>query len=303
MATIETLDLRSIEELAGFQACAELQRVTWGDDFAELVPPSLLMVCQKIGGLVAGAFGPGHELLGFVFGMAGFREDRPIHWSHMLAVRPDARGRGLGRGLKLHQRRTLLERGTDVAFWTFDPLVSRNAHLNLNRLGAVVAGYERDLYGTETNSPLHGLGGTDRFVVRWDLRSQRVRRAVDGEIPVDAADYRDAPVVTLPERRGDGRHGDDSPFQPPFPFEPRVLVEIPRDVQALKRGDPDRVVRWRSLTGAALPWYLGRGYTVEGLLPAPDGEHSRYALRTRGDEPDGREGATPEGREGPDRDD
>lgn len=282
METSDAPQFRTVDDQAGYLACVELQKSTWGEDFAELVPPSVLNVARKIGGLLVGAFDPGDEMLGFVFGLAGLRDDRPIHWSHMLAVRPGARGRGLGRRLKLEQRARLLERGVDVALWTFDPLVSRNAHLNLNRLGATITAYEPDLYGTRTNSPLHGEGGTDRFVVRWELGGERARRAAQGEMPVDAAAYGDAPVVT-PGGRGERTDGDASPWEPPFPSPTRVLVEIPRDVQGLKRSDPERVHRWRRLTRAALPWYLERGYRIEGLLPSPGGDRFRYALRTPDD--------------------
>jgi predicted GNAT superfamily acetyltransferase len=286
MTSAPTPEFRPIDDQAGYRACVEVQRATWGEEFAELVPPSVLMVARKIGGLLAGAYGREGQLLGFVFGMAGLREGRPIHWSHMLAVRPGVRGAGLGRRLKLHQRERLLERGVEVVLWTYDPLVSRNAHLNLNRLGAAVTAYEQDLYGTETNSPLHEGGGTDRFVVRWELESERTRRAVEGERPVTAAGWAEAPVVGPDGGRG---AREASPGRrPPFPSADRVLVEIPSDVQAVKRTDPVEARRWRRLTRAALPWYLDRGYRVEGLLPAPDGDRYRYALRDPGSGPDAR---------------
>lgn len=278
MTPLDSIIVRSIEDQAGYRACLELQRATWGEEFTELVPTSLLRVTQRIGGLLEGAFGPGDELLGFVLGFAGRRDGRPLHWSHMLAVRPRVRGRGLGRLLKLHQRERLLERGLEVACWTYDPLVSRNAHLNLNRLGVRVTGYESDMYGTHTNSPLHGTGGTDRFTVRWELDSERVRRAVGGEPPTCVEDYADAPVLA-PDRSV----GPESAL----PAAPRVLMEIPADVQSLKESDPDRVVSWRRFTRAILPWYLDRGYQVEGLLAAPDDDRYRYALRAPGTEPDG----------------
>lgn len=277
MTSLDSLSVRPIEDQAGYRACLELQRTTWGEECTELVPTSLLMVTRKIGGVLAGAFGADDQLLAFILGFAGQRDGRPIHWSHMLAVHPRARGRGLGRLLKLHQRKRLLERGIEVAYWTYDPLVSRNAHLNLNRLGVRVVGYESDMYGTRTNSSLHGPGGTDRFTVRWELDSERVRRIVSGQPPTRAEDYADAPVLAP------GHSGGPAS---PFPAAPRVLMEIPADVQSLKESDRDMVMSWRQLTRAVLPWYLDRGYQVEGLLAAPDEDRYRYALRAPGGEPE-----------------
>ena len=75
-------------------------------------------------------------MLGFVFGMTGVQDGRLVHWSDLLAVRPEARDRGLGRRLKLYQRSLVAELGVTRMLWTYDPLVARNAHLNLNALGA-----------------------------------------------------------------------------------------------------------------------------------------------------------------------
>ena len=100
-----------------------------------------------------------------MFGITGVQEGQLVHWSHMLAVERAYRDHGLGRRLKECQRELLRELGVDTIYWTFDPLVARNAHLNLNRLGTTVREYVPDMYG-DTGSPLHTFG-TDRFVVAW----------------------------------------------------------------------------------------------------------------------------------------
>ena len=178
----EAFDFRALDTLEACRECVELQKETWGEDFVDRVPASLLLVVHEAGGLVAGAFDSGDRLAGFVFSLVGRREGVPIHWSHMLAVRRDVRGRGLGRALKLHQRERVLADGIGSVWWTFDPLVAANAHLNFARLGAEAVHYAENLYGTETGSPLHGQS-TDRLVLRWRLESPRTRSALAGRPP------------------------------------------------------------------------------------------------------------------------
>jgi predicted GNAT superfamily acetyltransferase len=152
-------------------ACVRMQRDTWGAEWGELVPRSILIVSQKLGGIVAGAFDEQDTMVGFVFGMTGLVGGEVVHWSDMLAVAPGARDRGVGRALKAFQRDAVLAMGIPTMFWTYDPLVARNAHLNLNVLGAEVTEYVTDMYGA-SDSPLHLGVGTDRFIVRWRLDGQ-----------------------------------------------------------------------------------------------------------------------------------
>ncbi|MGH7545402.1 MAG: GNAT family N-acetyltransferase, partial [Gemmatimonadota bacterium] len=139
-------------------------------------------------------------------------------------------------------------------YWTFDPLVARNAHLNLNRLGAEIAEYVPDMYGADTGSELHSGMGTDRFVVTWHLRSRRVEAAL-ADRPPDDAPFPDAALVT------DDARPDADP----------VRVEIPADIQAMKAESRERARRWRVTTRRALLHYLGRGYRVVTLLRDEDG--------------------------------
>ena len=251
-----------IRDLANLRELAEAVRIqveTWGQGFTELVPAAILLVSQKIGGVSAGAFGPDGRLLGFVFGMTGVRRERLVHWSDMLAVRPGAQGRHLGEALKQYQRACCRERGVATMHWTFDPLVARNAHLNLNRLGAAVDEFVPDMYGSGTNSPMHGVLGTDRFVASWPVSEE------PAPMPSDRSLLADAPVVG-------GATGDSPSSSAPLPGAPAVAVRIPRDFQALLDGDLERARAWRASARRAFLHYLTRGYRVTAFVPDPEGD-------------------------------
>jgi len=254
---IEIRDLRTHEE---YRACVALQKETWGESFSECVPPSILMVTQKIGGVVAGAFDREGRLLAFVFGMTGVRKGRLVHWSDMLAVREEWRGQGLGRRLKLYQRERLLEMGVDTVYWTYEPLEARNAHLNLNRLGAEVDEYVEEMYG-ESDSVLHRGLGTDRFVVAWHLSSERVARALSGTLTTGEAADRAAPVVNSELDEA----GSPRPVMGELPLLPRVRIEIPRAIQEVKARSPELAREWRQNTRRAFLFYLGNGYRIDTL--------------------------------------
>jgi predicted GNAT superfamily acetyltransferase len=215
-------------------------------------------VSQQIGGLLAGAW-EGERLQGFVYSLLGVRSGDLVHWSHMLAVATEARGRGLGRRLKLFQRSELLRRGVRTVYWTYDPLVARNAHLNINRLGATIGAYVPNMYGEATGSPLHVGGETDRAIVRWDLDSARTRWAVDGEasgnhpVPVSESE-----TVGRPEP---GETVEDVQL----PDSDAVAIEVPADMLALGRADPDLLRRWRLVVRKAFLSYLGRSYAVQSF--------------------------------------
>ena len=257
----DTIVIRNFESHADYDACLTLQRAAWGDDFRELVSPAMLMIATKVGGLAAGAFEKDGSLAGFVFGLTGQRDAKPIHWSHMLAVRDDLRDQGIGRRLKLYQRDRLLEIGVERVFWTFDPLVARNAHLNLNRLGAQVKEYVQDMYG-DPMGKTDTVIGTDRLVVAWHMAAER-------RFPRPTAQSLSGPIVTADV----AQRGSSAP-SPDLPDVDEVRVEIPKDIQSLKDQSPDAARAWRVTTRRALVHYLARGYSVRGL--AQDADAGRY---------------------------
>jgi predicted GNAT superfamily acetyltransferase len=268
------LTLRELASADDYARCEALQRATWGQGFVEIASAATMMISQKVGGLSAGAFDGGGELVGCLFGISGVRRDRTgrtrrAHWSHIMAVRDGARGLGIGRHLKVFQRDFLLGLDIPVAYWSYDPLVSRNAHLNLDRLGAEPIEYARDLYGPGDDNELHRGIGTDRFIVEWRLRDPRVEQALRDEL-TQPPSWRQAPIVNAD---GAGRPLDGD-FD--LPDAGVVRVEIPADVQAVKRDQPSTAVLWRHATRRAFQGYMARGYRVRGLVR--EGGRSFYAL-------------------------
>lgn len=251
--------LRSFASAADFEACVELQKVIWGRDFSDVVPLSILKINQKVGGVSAGAFTPDGRILGFVWGMTGVRDGKPFHWSHMLGVAPEARDLKLGERLKWFQRELLLPLGVEDVEWTYDPLEARNAHLNLNKLGAEVKEYVEDMYAGEMGSDLARGIGTDRFIVRWRIAGPRSEKE-------PAAAFAAAPILSV-------QAGDEA-F--PLPLNQHVRVEIPTDIQAVKEEDIDRAAAWRSSTRRAFLHYFARGYQVTAYLR--DGSRRFYGL-------------------------
>lgn len=201
MQNVTLADGTVIRPLATHEERAEavrLQEDTWGAGFSEKVPAAILLVAEKTDGVAAGAFTPHGRMVGFVFGLTGLRAGVLIHWSDILAVRAEAQGRRLGEAMKRYQRERCKAIGVERMYWTFDPFVARNAHLNLNVLGASVDEFVPDMYGTATGSVLHGALGTDRFVALWALT-----RAPD-PLPADPALLLNAAVVGGAPRRHRG---------------------------------------------------------------------------------------------------
>jgi predicted GNAT superfamily acetyltransferase len=179
-----------IRELSTEQELREalaLQKTIWGWADIDLIPFRMFVVATKIGGQVLGAFADG-RMVAFSLAIPGLKsngEPKPYLHSHMLGVLPEYRNAGLGRSLKLRQKDDALARGLDLIEWTFDPLELKNAHFNVERLGAIVRRYARNQYGLST-SPLHGGLPTDRCVAEWWIRKPRVKAEVVERIHVPA---------------------------------------------------------------------------------------------------------------------
>ncbi len=269
-SSIEIRPLATHDELA---ACIDLQQEIWGEGFSDQVPSSILKVTQRIGGVAAGAFDAEGTLVGFVFGLTGIERGRIVHWSDMLGVRHSARNLGLGRRLKMYQRDVVRELGAELIYWTFDPLIARNAHLNFNRLGAHVAEYVEDMYGV-TGSSLHGGLPTDRLVVAWPTRDDDVNaRLIESRQVTESPDCLSAPVVS-PDLIESVAGASILPHC--------VRVELPLAAERLMVASPEDALRWRLDVRRGLRWGMSAGYNVRGFASDESSERGYYLMTRSG---------------------
>lgn len=211
---------------------------TWGEH--QLVPREMIRALADSGNAPFGAF-VGARMVGYVLGWAGVDDRDGLHvHSHMLAALPDRRHRGVGFALKLAQRAQALDQGARVARWTFDPLVARNAYLNLHKLGAIADRFERDFYGEMTDTVNRGER-TDRLVVRWDLEREPGPRAIPADAAIVLAREGDRPGAVRPAEGG------------------ALLVEVPRDLAELRARDPTMGAAWREASALAIEACLAAG--------------------------------------------
>jgi predicted GNAT superfamily acetyltransferase len=199
-----TITYRHCRTHEDFLACQRIERAVWNDPELE-VPITLYVVAVETGGQVLGAF-DGERMVGFTYAVPGIHEGRIYLHSHQTGVLPEARNRGVGRGLKLFQRTDALARGIDRVEWTFDPLEIKNAYFNLMLLGATARRFVPNCYGV-TGSPLHGGLPTDRLVAEWELRSERAERCLREESPV-ASIRPDAVRIAVPKTIGEMRRSN-----------------------------------------------------------------------------------------------
>lgn len=273
-------DIASIDEMG---AVEELQREVWACGDIDVVPRMMLHPAREVGGVLVGAY-DGARLVGFAFGFVGLERGRLVLHSHMLAVKAEYRGHDLGALLKLAQRARALDAGIKVMTWTYDPLQSRNAQLNFARLGVVSDDYRVDYYGDVSTSPLHRGTGTDRLWVTWLLDGERVRRRLDAPraelerareeleraTPLVCAGAGGAPEIS---KITEGARGG------------LVSIEIPPDINELRRNDLELARRWREATRESFLAAFDTGYVAEEFFRARrNGDaYGAYLLRQRGD--------------------
>lgn len=240
--------IRDCASLEDFVACINMQREVWQFADVDIMPLRSFVISRNNGGFTLGAFAEGEgRLLGFAHALAAFDEQlRPFYYSQMLAVAPELRNSGIGMKLKLAQRQRALERGLPLMVWTFDPLQSRNAYLNIVKLGGVVRKYKVNYYGNYSSSTLHRGLDTDRLLVEWWVNAPRVN--------------------AIAEAAGTAEN----------PPDPIATIEVPFEIEQMKTHDLEEARAWQQKIRTAFVAHLDAGLYCAGFIRGTAERPSQY---------------------------
>jgi predicted GNAT superfamily acetyltransferase len=263
-----SIQIRPLLTQDEYRAFQRLEQGVWPN--TQPMRTDVLLMAQKNGGLVLGAFDvspreSGERLIGILFGFIGLTPQGKVkHCSHMVGVHPQNQNQRVGYQLKMAQREHVLAQGIDLVTWTFDPLQSRNAYLNLRKLGAVCHTYLPNHYG-EMQDGLNMGVSSDRFQVDWHITSQHVSDRLSGISTGDSLSALQAIGVPIV-----------NPFSPDqlpavrptvYPSESdRLLIQVPADFQAIRSADITLACTWRDHTRALFETAFAAGYAAIDLL-------------------------------------
>jgi predicted GNAT superfamily acetyltransferase len=269
----EKVKIRALDLFEEFEKLLHIQRAVWNHEDVDLTPAHQFSVSSRMGAILLGAF-VGRDLAGFVYSFPAVFGGKFCQHSHLLAVLPEFQGYGLGKALKWAQREEALKRGYDLITWTFDPLLTRNANLNLQALGAISKTYLHNFYGLTPSLCLGPGIPTDRLLIEWRIGGRRVAGRAEGKAKKPC--YVAAELPKALERRS----GEEGAFAPPS--RPRlkleedvILVEVARDIKALAFRC-DLIAEWQTGLRRAMTSYFARGYFAEHFL---FGDRCFYVLR------------------------
>lgn len=264
-------EIRLLKNIDEYRQCETVQTRIWG---ASGVAREVLTATQKYGGVVIGVLVEG-KVVGFIYAFLAQYHGHLIHWSHLMAVEAKYRDQGFGFQMKQVHRQIALDRGIKSICWTFDPLQSRNARLNISRLGVQPDEYVVDCYGRFPSLLEKGLP-SDRWVANWRIGTARVKARLHGELPV----FNPA----LPHVNETRLNAQGFPQNQRIRMDlthHRLLVEIPAQTDAMRSQALLLARRWRLEARRIFQHYLAAGYRVEDFFPPrPEtGGRCYYLLR------------------------
>src|SRR5699024_7689841 len=243
---MECRALTTMKELALVQ---ELDMKIWGMD---PVPLHQTSTAIKNGGLMLGMF-DGEQLIGFSYSFAGMKEGKTYLCSDMLGIDPDYQSQGLGEIMKWKQREHAIDMGYDLMKWTYDPLETKNAKLNLSKLNGICDIYIENCYGNMTDKLNKGLP-SDRFEIHWHLKSKHVAEkqsiAVEGAVMLNKIYINDENLPVFQALENIATDAD------------MYAMVVPKQFQALKLIDHKLAFDWRLKTREYFQKMFAKGFAV-----------------------------------------
>ena len=203
-----SIQVRELDNLQDQDFGRNIFDITWSMDAGTEITPNLLQAMVHSGSYLSGAF-IDNKIVGAAFAFPATNGGLHLH-SHMTAVLPEFRDKGVGYALKIDQWNWAKKKNYSHLSWTFDPLVRRNAKLNIAKLGVNISAYHPNFYGDMPDA-LNAGDESDRLMVSW-------------RTDIDAPKARE--LITKPET------GD-------------ILIEIPEDIVAIRSKNQSESMKWR----------------------------------------------------------
>ncbi len=202
------IQVRELDNLQDQDFGRKIFDITWSMDAGTEITPNLLQALVHSGSYLSGAF-IDHKIVGAAFAFPATNGGLHLH-SHMTAVLTEFRDKGVGYALKIDQWTWAKKNKYSHISWTFDPLVRRNAKLNITKLGVDISAYHPNFYGNMPDA-LNSGDESDRLMVSW---------RTDDDVP------KSRELITNPE-------SDD------------ILIKIPEDILAIRSMNQSESVKWR----------------------------------------------------------
>jgi predicted GNAT superfamily acetyltransferase len=240
----EEIIIRECLSIEDFQQCIELERLVWNDDDIDIMPIRLYMISKNCNAPTFGAFTTSGRLIGFVHTSLALQGKNLVYHSHLAGVIEELRHKDIGYQLKLAQREHALAAGVPMIFWSFDPLQSRNAHFNINKLGAIIRTYKINYYGEGISSVFDSHLPSDRVIAEWWVDSPHVESVLRGN----------RPNVETPDNN----------------------VEIPDNIDAIRAESLKEHIDWRMRVREDFLPALEQGSVVRGFVRDVEKKTSSY---------------------------
>ena len=255
------LSIRKLESNEDMRLIQALEQEVWG---MNPIPTHQTYTASTNGGLVIGAFDE-QEIVGFSYSFPGFANGKTYLCSHMLGVHPNYQLSGIGKILKDEQRKLAKEIGYDLITWTFDPLESRNAYLNMTKLYGICNTYLENCYGEMEDGLNKGLP-SDRLQIEWWISSERVEEAWT---PQNTSYVR--PFAVGQSEKGYPMievNLENIPLD-----SDGIEVPVPENIQLIKKNEPELALDWRMNIRTVFQTLFGAGYALVGLKKSDEGVH------------------------------